>query len=178
MVELITMIVLIGILGAIGAARFFDNAVFEGRAYADQAKALIRQAQKLAISQNRPVFVRADQNGFAVCFDATCSADANLANAPSGANSGNSRTKSYCLLGGTHVSRWLCEARPTNVTVAGNGSSTPQVNGFYFDAMGRPYNISNALGASDFATMTLTFTSGTSQYRVAIARETGYVYAP
>ena len=178
MVELITVIVLVGILGAIGAARFFDNAVFEGRAYADQAKALIRQAQKLAISQNRPVFVRADQNGFAVCFDAACTTADNLASAPSGANSGTSRTQAYCVLGGAYISRWLCEARPTNVTLTGNGLSTPQVNGFYFDAMGRPYNTVNALGASNFATMTLTFTSGTSQYRVAIAGETGYVYAP
>jgi MSHA pilin protein MshC len=178
MVELITVMVLIGILGAIGAARFFDNAVFEGRAYADQVKALVRQAQKLAIAQNRPVFVRADAGGFAVCFQAACASADDLANSPSGANNGNARTQAYCLLGGAYVSRWLCEARPTNVAVTGNGLSTPQVNGFYFDAMGRPYNIGNALGASNFATMTLTFTSGTSQYRVAIANETGYVYAP
>ena len=178
MIELITVIVLMGILGAIGAARFFDNAVFEGRAYADQVKALIRHAQKLAISQNRPVFVRADQGGFAVCFDATCSSAANLADAPSGANSGNSRAQAYCLLGGAYISRWLCEGRPTNVALTGNGLATPQVNSFYFDAMGRPYNIGNAAGASNFATMTLTFTSGASQYRVAIVEETGYVYAP
>ena len=178
MIELITVIVLMGILGAIGAARFFDNAVFEGRAYSDQVKALIRHAQKLAISQNRPVFVRADQGGFAVCFDAACSSAANLADAPSGANSGNSRTQAYCVLGGTYISRWLCEARPLNVALTGNGLATPQVNSFYFDAMGRPYNIGNAAGASNFATMTLTFTSGASQYRVAIVEETGYVYAP
>lgn len=176
MIELITVMVLIGILGAIGAARFFDNTVFESRAYADQVKALIRHAQKLAIAQNRPVFVRADQGGFAVCFQSNCASAADLADAPSGANSGSSRTKAYCLLGGAYMPRWLCEAPPVGVTFAGYGLSSPQVNGFYFDAMGRPYNIGNALGASNFTTMTLTFTSGTNQNRVVIVQETGYVY--
>lgn len=178
MIELITVIVLIGILGAVGAARFFDSAVFESRAYADQAKSLIRYAQKLAIAQNRVVFVRADQGGFAVCFTANCATAADLANAPSGGNSGTAQTKSYCTLAGAYVSRWMCEARPVTVVQTGTGAAAPQVNGFYFDAMGRPYNTGDATGASTFAAMTLTFTSGTSQYRVAVAPETGYVYEP
>ena len=61
MVELIVMLVLIGILGTIAGSRFYDTQVFEARTYADQAKALIRYAQKLAISQNRNVFVRSDR---------------------------------------------------------------------------------------------------------------------
>jgi len=45
MVELVTVMVVIGILGAIGASRFFDNNTFAGRAYADQAKSVVRYAQ-------------------------------------------------------------------------------------------------------------------------------------
>ncbi|HWW70338.1 MAG TPA: MSHA biogenesis protein MshC [Duganella sp.] len=178
MVELITVIVLVGILGAIGASRFFDNTVFESRGYADQAKSLVRYAQKLAIARNRPVFVRADQGGFAVCFQVNCAADADLATAPSGGNSGSSRTRAYCVLGGAYVSRWLCEARPATVVQTGDGVATPQVNGFYFDAMGRPYNIGDAIGASTFAPMTVTFVSDTSRYQFVIAADTGYVYEP
>lgn len=178
MVELITVIVLMGILSAVGAARFFDDTVFEARAYSDQAKSLVRYAQKLAIAQNRAVFVRANQGGFAVCFQANCGADAELANAPAGANSGTSTTRSHCLLGGAYVSRWLCEGLPAKVALTGNGIAAPLVNGFYFDAMGRPYNIGDAIGASTFTPLTLTFASGASRYQFVIAADTGYVYEP
>ena len=57
MVELVTVIVVMGILGAIAASRFFDGDTFAGRAYSDQVKSVIRYAQKLAIAQNRRVFV-------------------------------------------------------------------------------------------------------------------------
>jgi MSHA pilin protein MshC len=39
-IELVTVLIVVGIVGAIGVGRFFDNRVFENRAYADQAKAI------------------------------------------------------------------------------------------------------------------------------------------
>jgi MSHA pilin protein MshC len=179
MVELITVIVLIGILGAIGAARFFDGETFSGRAYADQAKNLIRYAQKLAIAQNRPVFVRSTPAGFAVCFTTSCNTAANLASAPGGSNSGSTATRAACAQAGNYVVSWMCEGTPATVAVAG----TPASGVFFFDPMGRPFNIidpSKAIdppnSASFAAPMTLSFTSGTSVFQFTVEAETGYVH--
>jgi len=172
MVELITVIVLMGILGAIGASRFFDNTVFESRAYADQVKSLIRYAQKLAISRNQEVFVRADGNSFAVCTQSACAA-ANIIVAPSGSNSGSQGTRARCLVNGTFNSGWMCEGRPNNVAIASN---PPPGAFFYFDALGRPYRAADAVGnPSTFAQTVFTFTSGTNSFQITIWPETGYV---
>lgn len=174
MVELITVIVLIGILGAIGASRFFDNTVFESRAYADQAKSLIRYAQKLAIAQNREVFVRANGNSFAVCTQPACAA-ADIIVAPGGGNSGSRGTRTNCLVNGAYSAPWMCEGRPANVAIASN---PVLVAGgfFYFDALGRPYNAVDQVGnPSTFAQTVLTFTSGANSFRITIWPETGYV---
>lgn len=170
MVELITVIVLIGVLGAIGASRFFDNTVFESRAYADQAKAIIRYAQKLAISQNRAIFVRANGNSFAVCSGATC-APAELVTAPGGGNSGSTATRNACQGDAT----WMCEGRPANVAVVVNPPLAAD-GVFYFDAMGRPYHsVDAANGPSTFQRTTFTFSSGANNFPVVIWPETGYV---
>ena len=164
MVELVTVIVVIGILGAIGASRFFDNNTFAGRAYADQAKSVVRYAQKLAIAQNRFVFVRATPAGFAVCFNtANCASPADLAFAPGGSNSGSAATRAACTLNNNYVANWLCEGTPAGVVVTGVAPG----NAFSFDRMGRP---------SFGAPLTLTFTSGASVYQFTVENETGYVH--
>jgi MSHA pilin protein MshC len=178
MIELITVILLIGILGAIGASRFFDDKLFEARAYADQAKLMIRYAQKLAIAQNREVFMRSDVSGFAVCFDAGCSS-ANLAADPGGSNNGSSYTRGYCLSGGSYASSWMCIGKSANVTVAATPGRNELAAGgyFFFDAMGRPHNKGDTVGgASSFTVMPMTFSSGTSSFSVTIEAETGYVH--
>jgi len=172
MVELITVIVLMGILGAIGASRFFDNALFEGRAYADQVKSLIRYAQKLAIARNQEVFVRTDGNSFAVCTQSACAAT-DIIVAPGGSNSGSQGTRVRCLVNGTFNSDWMCEGRPNNVAIASNPSPGAF---FYFDALGRPYTAADAVGGpSTFALTTFTFTSGANSFPITIWPETGYV---
>jgi MSHA pilin protein MshC len=178
MIELITVILLVGILGAIGASRFFDDKLFKARAYADQAKFMIRYAQKLAIAQNREVFVRSDVNGFAVCLDAACSA-ANLAPDPSSANNGSSYTKGYCVNGGVYVLNWMCVGKPADVVVTTTPARNELAAGgyFFFDAMGRPHNNGDPVGGtSSFTVMPMTFTSGTSSFSVTIEAETGYVH--
>ena len=174
MVELITVIVLMGILGAIGASRFFDNTVFESRAYADQVKSLIRYAQKLAIAQNREVFVRANGNSFAVCTQSACAAN-DIIVAPGGGNSGSQGTRARCLINGIYSAPWMCEGRPDNVAIAAN----PAVGAggfFYFDALGRPYNAADQIGSpSTFTQTVFTFTSGANRFQITIWPETGYV---
>jgi MSHA pilin protein MshC len=172
MIELVTVIVVIGILGAIGAARFFDDKTFAGRAYADQAKSVIRYAQKLAIAQNRRVFVRVAPAGVAVCFTANCASAAELAFAPGGGNSGSATTRAACQLGGSYVASWMCEGTPANVTVTG----TPATGVISFDPMGRPFNYVAPNSTSFVAPLTLTFTSGTSVFQFTVEAETGYVH--
>lgn len=178
-VELVTVIVVIGILGAVGVSRFFDNSAFESRSYADQAKTIIRYAQKLAVAQNRPIFVRSDGNSFAVCSNAACNANGVVV-APGGNNNGSAATQLNCLQGNVYAAQWMCVGRPANVVVSA-GSVRPELGagGFFsFDAMGRPFNRDGtAMTATppDASAMTLSFASGGNIVRMAIWPETGYV---
>jgi MSHA pilin protein MshC len=176
MIELIMVIILVGILGGIGAMRFFDNTVFQGRAYADQVKATIRYAQKLAIAQNRTVFVRSQPGGFAVCYNNACSAFASLASAPGSSNSGSTTTQAFCRLGGAYVATWMCEGTPNGVVVTSNTvrNEFGNAGSFSFDAMGRPFN----QNGTPLTQMRLTFASGANSFVIVIEPETGYVYEP
>lgn len=171
MVELVTVIILVGVLGAIGASRFFDNNAFENRAYADQAKVIIRYAQKLAVNENRFIFVRTNGASFAVCSAAACGSG-DVISAPGGSNSGSKATRASCLQSGAYVTRWMCEGRPANVNVAGLPGDF-----ISFDALGRPYSGSAANGVSNAlaASAIITFTSGSNTSRITIWPETGYV---
>jgi MSHA pilin protein MshC len=51
LVELIMVMVIVGILGAVVAPRFFDANVFKSRGFADQVQTSLRYAQKIAIAQ-------------------------------------------------------------------------------------------------------------------------------
>jgi len=53
LVELIMTIVIVGIVAATVAPRFFDNNVFQSRGFTDQVQASLRYAQKEAIAQRR-----------------------------------------------------------------------------------------------------------------------------
>lgn len=57
LVELITVMVIIGILAVVVLPRFFTVSDFEDRGSADQVKSLLRFAQKTAIAQHTPVSV-------------------------------------------------------------------------------------------------------------------------
>ncbi len=57
MVELITVIIIAGILGAIVAPKFFDNSDFQNRTAADQVRAALKFGQKMAIAQRASVSV-------------------------------------------------------------------------------------------------------------------------
>lgn len=65
--ELITIMVIIGILAAVAVPRFFDSNTFQERASADQVKAALRYAQKVAIAQHRNVSVTISAAASADC---------------------------------------------------------------------------------------------------------------
>ena len=177
MVELIVVMILVGILGAIGAARFFNRSGFDLAAYAEQLRAMTRYAQKLAVAQHREVFVLGGADGFALCYAnaAPCPA-AQLVLAPGGANSGSAATRAFCMTGGAYAANWYCEGRPDGVTLA-----PAAIPAFYFNALGKPFLAADlpAGGApsvdSSFATTTLNFSGDGATIPVTIYQETGYV---
>ncbi len=67
MVELISVMVIIGILAAVAMPRFFDNNVFQNRGAADQVKAALRYGQKVAIAQRHNVDVAISSAASASC---------------------------------------------------------------------------------------------------------------
>nr|WP_255583429.1 type II secretion system protein [Duganella sp. sic0402] len=169
MVELITVLIVAGILAAVGVSRFADSNAFENRAYADQAKTIIRYAQKLAVAQNRPIFVVTNGSSFAVCADAACNG---LITAPGGSNSGSTATRANCRQGSNYVASWMCEGRPANVSITGLPGST-----IFFDALGRPYKGTDpVVGPSTLsAPVIISFTSAGNTNQITIWPETGYV---
>lgn len=77
MVELIVVMILIGVLSAVGISRFFDRKVFGAEASVEQSRSMLRYAQKAAIAQHRAVHVRLDGTSMRLCFAAgdPCPAD-------------------------------------------------------------------------------------------------------
>jgi MSHA pilin protein MshC len=57
LVELIVTMVILGVLAAVVAPRFFNNNVFQSRGFADQVQTSLRYAQKEAIAQRRFICV-------------------------------------------------------------------------------------------------------------------------
>lgn len=80
LVELITVMVIIGILAAAALPRFFDQNVFEARGFFDETKSLLRYAQKAAVAQRRTVCVTLNANG--VVLTIADVAGANACNTP------------------------------------------------------------------------------------------------
>lgn len=173
LVELVTVIVIVGILAGIGALRYFDKRSFDADGYAQQVKALLRYGQKVAVAQNRSVFVRLNGSSVALCFnyqaDPTC-ASANQVQAAAGNNSGSSSTVSNCAASAS----WACEGNPTGIGY----TTAPSIAYFYFDALGRPYASSNADGVllSSFTQLVISITGDTSAHTVTVEAETGYVH--
>jgi MSHA pilin protein MshC len=174
LVELIMVMVLIGILGAIGAARFFSRTGFDAAAYAEQSAAMLRYAQKLAIAQSRQVFVQASTQGLRLCYSAAspCAA-ADRVITPAGTSSGSVATRAFCAAGGSYVPAWYCEAVPAGASMA-LGSATAAT--FYFNGLGRPYLGTDTGIDSSFPGQSLTITGDGLTRTVSVAQETGYVF--
>jgi MSHA pilin protein MshC len=170
MVELIVILTVVGILAATALPRFFDRKLFDARAFADQAKSMVRYAQITAVAQNRPVFVRLNGASIALCFNAACTTPVL---APSGSNSGSNVTLAAC----GNSTTWYCEAIPASVAYLG----VPNLASFFFSALGKPYNAADVEPNSTFpaaATQALAITlngSGLSE-TIFVERETGYVH--
>jgi MSHA pilin protein MshC len=65
-VELVLVITILGIVLGFAVPRFFDNALFAARGYADELAAALRYAQKVAVASGCRVRVRVDASGYAL----------------------------------------------------------------------------------------------------------------
>jgi MSHA pilin protein MshC len=148
LVELVMAMIIIGIIAAIAAPRFFNNNVFQSRGFADQAQASLRYAQKAAVAQRRLVCVTFPSTSRMVLrtaanfADVACNTD--LAS-PSGSYPAGQTT-------------YTVDA-PSGVTLGGAVA-------FNFDAQGRPNPPPGAISVSGYATP------------IVVEAETGYVHSP
>jgi MSHA pilin protein MshC len=171
LVELVVVIGLIGILGAVASARYFDSVAFDAAAYAEQTRAMLRYAQKSAIAQRRPVFVVFSARRIALCFnfrsDASCSGG-NRVLAPAG-NSGAAATLAACA-----AADWYCEGTPAGLAYALPLGAAPY---FFFDPQGRPFAAADPYpgDAASFAGLVLRITGDALKRDVTVSQETGYV---
>lgn len=168
MVELIVVILLAAILGAMGVSRFADRSQFDAPSFADQAAAAIRFAQKEAIAQNRDVsqavYVRFDGKSVSLCYG-----NASPCPLPVLAPFSVSTDSKYCT-----SSKAYCIRAPGSLGYSislGPVSDTTPIT-LYFDAVGRPYSAGAALAS----VTTLTVSSGSTTATVNIEPETGYVH--
>lgn len=57
LVELVTTLVIVGILGSVAVAHMFDNRAFGERGYVDEVASTLRYAQRIAVASNCEVAV-------------------------------------------------------------------------------------------------------------------------
>lgn len=67
LVELITVMLIVGIIAVVAVPRFFDADVFQSRGTADQLMAALRYGQKVAVAQHRDVNVNISAAGNSHC---------------------------------------------------------------------------------------------------------------
>ncbi len=148
-IELVMVIVVVGILSAVAAPRFFDNS-FSARGFHDETLALLRYAQKAAIAQRRTVCVTFTSTGatltIASAVPPSTNCDTNLTglagpNEPSGALTYTIKTDEFGV----------------------NYTTVP--TDFNFNALGQP-SVSQSLHVEG---MTVT-------QNITIEAETGYVH--
>jgi MSHA pilin protein MshC len=153
MVELIIIILIIGILAAVAGPRFFELDAFRARGFYDEALAALHHAQKIAIAQRRAVYVRLDGATEIVtaCY-----------------------TSSFPCATADQVPGPYGE-KPYTVTAA-SGVDLQTTGTYFFDALGRPYNNTDAEPNSTFDTLTVTITGGGDTRTITMERETGYAH--
>lgn len=161
LVELIVVMVIVGILAVAALPRFFQRQAFDARAFSDRVFAVLGYAQKTAIAQHRPVFVRLDGASVAACFDAACTS---RVPAPAG-------TGGPGALACDSDATWLCVETPTGLSYVSAKA------GFYFNALGKTFNTTDVEPASNFtARLDIAITGDGDTRHVYVEQETGYVH--
>jgi MSHA pilin protein MshC len=119
--ELITIIVILGIISVAALPRFFDRNVFDSRGFYDQVISGLRYAQKTAVAQHRQVCVAFAANSITLTIDSTVPPDGVCDAAPAGNLTGPNGLTPYTI------------TAPAGVTFTAPAAGTT----FSFDALGR-----------------------------------------
>ncbi|MDD5058401.1 MAG: type II secretion system protein [Sideroxydans sp.] len=114
--ELITVMVIIGIISVAAIPKFFDRNVFDSRGFRDQVLSTLRFAQKMAIAQRRFICVAFAPDSVTLTYDAT--------------EPGPAHTAATCP-GTALVPPYKISAPTADVTISGYSD-------FYFSALGAP----------------------------------------
>jgi MSHA pilin protein MshC len=77
MIELITVMIVVGILAVVAIPRLADRSDFENRGFQDETRSLLRYAQKSAVAQRRNVCVTLAASGVTLRIDNSTPADSN-----------------------------------------------------------------------------------------------------
>ena len=80
-VEVLLVVVILGILGTVAGPRFFDNDVFDERAYYDELVGTLRYAQRTAIASGCPVRVDVGVTSYALAQQAPSAGHCDIADA-------------------------------------------------------------------------------------------------
>lgn len=158
MIELITVMILVGILSVVALPRFDALSSFDAAGYADQTAALLRYGQKTAIAQRRWVAVKL------AAPPTLCSQAYVLLPAPV------YPTCAAACVGGASV------ALPGGASTAPKPSTTLAGVGVYcFDAAGRPF-VDGAIAPAAATSTTQILDAGAVFRTIAVEAETGYVH--
>lgn len=150
-----TMII-IGIISAVAIPRFFDTDVFRARGFADQVKATLRYAQKVAVAQHRNVCVTVAPSDITLHIASTSGAasacDANLASPAGQPSNCPSATYKIC-------------------TPSSTIAISPSPVSFGFDALGKSFDTEG-----NASTAQKSFTVSGAPSIIYVEAETGYVH--
>lgn len=164
LVELIVVLVIVGILGAVAAARYTDRRGFDTAAFAEQTRAMLRFSQKLAVAQNRPIYTQMNGSTIALCFVAAAPCPTTNRVPALGGNGGAAGCAAL----------WYCEAPPGTIAYALVPVSSSTI---CFNALGQPgVPLSGGCSVAAFAGVTVNITGDGNTTPVNVAAETGYVF--
>jgi MSHA pilin protein MshC len=156
LIELVTVLILLGIVSLAVMPRMTNLASFAARGYVDQAQAALRHAQKTAIAQRRWVAVTDQANGLSL---AACRSGA------SGDGCAPAATP-VCDLPviDPGTGQAFSITAPAGVSLGHNAAYSGQ---FLFDCEGRPRSVSGSVVYTVSGDLNLSFT---------VEAETGYVH--
>jgi MSHA pilin protein MshC len=152
LVELITILVVVAILAAVAAPRFFTRSAFEERGYNDEVLAALRYAQRVAIAERREVCVALTASSVALSLNPSTTAGAACGSV-------------ICMPGDARPPPCPI-AVPTGLTL----SMTYTNAAFRFNGLGQP--VDNAGAPLGNQTVTLT---GADTRTITVWGQTGYV---
>jgi MSHA pilin protein MshC len=128
-IELLTSIVIIGVIAAASAPRMFDNRAFSERGYIDEVASTLRYAQKIAIATQCDVQVTVNAGGY-VAMQRAAAAGINTCNPIGVWTTAIRRTDGSQLSGSAPVGVVLAPATTVTFGVDGNviGAAPPQLS--------------------------------------------------